>query len=110
MDLFWDFATGNAVPKGTQPSVKLIDGAVIDQVNLPIDYYVEPNLDLEVAIPLGISKAIYSVRLQTDSLLVYPQKVNLYQVGDNYMGASFGDFLDAIDGSYCTYAGGDSPI
>jgi tripeptidyl-peptidase-1 len=50
------------------------------------------------------------MRTVTNRLLVYPQKVTLYQVGDNYEGASFGDFLDAIDGSYCTYAGGDSPI
>lgn len=41
--------------------------------------------------------------------LVYPQKVTLYQVGDSYEGASFNNFLDAIDGSYCTYQGGDDP-
>lgn len=41
--------------------------------------------------------------------LVYPQKVTLYQVGDDVMGASFNNFLDAIDGSYCTYMGGDDP-
>jgi tripeptidyl-peptidase-1 len=39
--------------------------------------------------------------------LVYPQKVTLYQVGDYLEGASFNNFLDALDGSYCTYAGGD---
>jgi tripeptidyl-peptidase I len=49
------------------------------------------------------------MRILTNRLLVYPQKVTLYQVGDDYEGASFGDFLDAIDSSYCTYAGGDSP-
>jgi tripeptidyl-peptidase-1 len=42
--------------------------------------------------------------------LVYPQKVTLYQVGDLVEGASFNNFLDAIDGSYCTYEGGDDPI
>jgi len=41
--------------------------------------------------------------------LVYPQKVTLYQVGDLVEGASFNNFLDAIDGSYCTYDGGDDP-
>jgi tripeptidyl-peptidase I len=41
--------------------------------------------------------------------LVYPQKVTLYQVGDLLEGASFNNFLDAIDGSYCTYEGGDDP-
>ena len=42
--------------------------------------------------------------------LVNPQKVTLYQVGDLVEGASFNNFLDAIDGSYCTYEGGDDPI
>lgn len=41
--------------------------------------------------------------------LVYPQKVTLYQTGDLLEGASFNNFLDAIDGSYCTYDGGDDP-
>ena len=39
--------------------------------------------------------------------LVYPQEVTLYQVGDLVEGASFNNFLDAIDGSYCTFRGGD---
>jgi tripeptidyl-peptidase-1 len=38
--------------------------------------------------------------------LVYPQKVTLYQVGDLVEGASFNDFLDAFDTSYC--AGDDA--
>lgn len=40
--------------------------------------------------------------------LVYPQTVTLYQVGDVVAGASFNNFLDALDGSYCTFQGGDS--
>ena len=40
--------------------------------------------------------------------LVYPQKVTLYQTGDLVEGASFNNFLDALDSSYCTYSGGDS--
>ena len=41
--------------------------------------------------------------------LVHPQKVTLYQVGDDLEGASFNNFLDALDASYCTYDGGDDP-
>ena len=41
--------------------------------------------------------------------LVNPQQVTLYQVGDLVEGASFNNFLDAIDGSYCTFEGGDDP-
>lgn len=40
--------------------------------------------------------------------LVYPLNVTLYQTGDLEEGASFNNFLDAIDGSYCTYEGGDN--
>jgi tripeptidyl-peptidase I len=41
--------------------------------------------------------------------LVYPQKVTLYQTGDTVEGASFNNFLDAIDAAYCTSGGGDDP-
>lgn len=37
------------------------------------------------------------------------QPVQLYQAGDLYEGASFGNLLDALDASYCTFEGGDSP-
>jgi tripeptidyl-peptidase I len=39
--------------------------------------------------------------------LVYPQQVTLYQAGDVIEGASFNNFLDALDDNYCTYEGGD---
>lgn len=42
--------------------------------------------------------------------LAYPQEVTLYQTGDIGEGASFNNFLDAIDGAYCTSDGGDDPI
>ena len=41
--------------------------------------------------------------------LVNPQPVTLYQVGDTVEGASFNNFLDSIDGSYCSFQGGDDP-
>ena len=37
------------------------------------------------------------------------QPVQLYQAGDLYEGASFGNLLDALDASYCTFEGGDNP-
>jgi hypothetical protein len=58
LDLFWSIGTGTRIPKGTGPKVKLIDGGVIDQVGQTIEYYGEPNLDLELAIPLGILQSI----------------------------------------------------
>jgi tripeptidyl-peptidase-1 len=41
--------------------------------------------------------------------LVNPITVRLFQVGDTVEGASFNNFLDAIDASYCTADGGDDP-
>ncbi|CZT04252.1 related to tripeptidyl-peptidase 1 precursor [Rhynchosporium graminicola] len=51
----------------------------------------------------------YDLDLEYAMSLVYPQKVTLYQVGDNFEGASFNNFLDALDASYCSYQGGDDP-
>lgn len=46
----------------------------------------------------------------TDAMgLVHPQPVGLYQVGDEVQGASFNNLLDALDGSFCQYQGGDDP-
>lgn len=36
-----------------------------------------------------------------------PQKVTIYQVGDQIVGGSFDTLLDGLDASYCTAAGGD---
>ena len=58
--------------------------------NQGFEYNGESDLDLEYAMTL-----------------VNPQKVTLYQTGDLVEGASFNNFLDAIDGSYCTFEGGD---
>jgi len=43
------------------------------------------------------------------TLVTSEQNVTLYQTGDIYEGASFNNFLDAIDGSYCSFEGGDDP-
>lgn len=52
----------------------------------------EPALDLEYAMAL-----------------VNPIEVELYQVGDDVEGGWTDNLLDAIDGSYCTFEGGDVP-
>jgi tripeptidyl-peptidase-1 len=46
---------------------------------------------------------------RSNDCVVYPQKVTLYQAGDQVEGASFNNFLDALDASYCTSGGGDTP-
>ncbi|KAI1823255.1 peptidase S8/S53 domain-containing protein [Xylaria intraflava] len=82
------------VPNDTAPIVDAIDGG----------YHVndtgsgargESNLDLCYAMAL-----------------VHPQDVTLYQVGDSiaFQPATYNNFLDAIDGSYCSFEGGDDPV
>ncbi|EMC93369.1 hypothetical protein BAUCODRAFT_113640 [Baudoinia panamericana UAMH 10762] len=90
LDMFFRNFSSRSV--GTRPILDSIDGGVVQQTNMSFGYNGESDLDLEYAITL-----------------VYPQPVTLYQVGDLVEGASFNNFLDAIDGSYCTYEGGDDP-
>ncbi|KAH8812857.1 peptidase S8/S53 domain-containing protein [Xylogone sp. PMI_703] len=91
LDLF--FNTYTEVPAGTSPVYLPIDGGYLatgdDSSTLG-----ESNLDLEFAMSL-----------------VYPQPVLLYQTGDDvlFQPATNNNFLDAVDGSYCTYDGGDNP-
>lgn len=89
MDLWFNQFSPNQV--GTIPDTKLIDGAIVQTQNQSFQFNGESALDLQYAMEL-----------------VFPQKTTLYQVGDNVQGASFNNFLDAIDGSYCTFMGGNS--
>lgn len=77
---------------GTAPETLLIDGASVQTTQQSFALNGESALDLQYAMAL-----------------IYPQKVTLYQVGDLVSGASFNNFLDAVDGSYCSFQGGDSP-
>jgi tripeptidyl-peptidase-1 len=76
---------------GLSPDTNLIDGAIIQTKNQSFNFNGESALDLEFAMSL-----------------IFPQQVALYQVGDLVNGGSFNNFLDAIDGSYCSFEGGDS--
>lgn len=84
------------VPKGTYPEERLVNGAVgafEEPSAVPIpEVGVESSLDFDAAWPL-----------------IYPQKTVLYQVDDEvYQNTNltgfWNTFLDAIDGSYCTYS------
>ncbi|KAG9941557.1 subtilisin-like protein, partial [Aureobasidium melanogenum] len=90
LDLF--FANFSTKQVGDRPITDFIDGGVIQATNRSFSFNGESDLDLEYAMTL-----------------IYPEKVTLYQVGDLVEGASFNNFLDAIDASYCTYEGGDDP-
>ncbi|MCJ1462898.1 hypothetical protein MMC07_001502 [Pseudocyphellaria aurata] len=91
LDLF--FANFSTDQVQRTPTLASIDGGVVGTTTTTaFNINAESDLDLEYAMTL-----------------VNPQKTTLYQVGDTVQGASFNDFLDAIDGSYCTFDGGDDP-
>ncbi|PYH83323.1 subtilisin-like protein [Aspergillus uvarum CBS 121591] len=93
LDLFYE-AYAPWVPQGTYPIPALIDGA---NYSVPTDSSWntgESNIDIDMAYAL-----------------IYPQQVTLYQVDDQYYEPRevattnlFNTFLDALDGSYCTYS------
>jgi len=79
------------IPQGTHPTLDSIDGGKAPVAVGNAAETGESDLDFELALPL-----------------VYPQKINLFQTDDTYWSANtrgfLNTFLDALDGSYCTYA------
>jgi tripeptidyl-peptidase I len=92
LNLFFKTYTSN-VPSGTSPVFEAIDGGYLSS-DADTNTRGESNLDLSYAMSL-----------------FYPSNVTLYQVGDSvlFQPATNNNFLDAIDGSYCSYDGGDDP-
>lgn len=90
LDLFF----GNFSPSlvGVRPKNVLIDGAVVQTTQQSFDFNGESDLDLEYA--MGLTA---------------PQPITLLQTGDIVEGAGFDNWLDAVDGSFCTFQGGDDP-
>lgn len=87
LDLFFSNYSKNQKQK--RPTLVSIDGGKPNDTNRSVDVIAESNLDL-----------MYGMAL------VNPIPVTLYQAGDPIESASFNDFLDALDGSYCS---GDDP-
>ncbi|KAI9626310.1 hypothetical protein KEM48_010562 [Puccinia striiformis f. sp. tritici PST-130] len=83
MDLF--FSTFAPKVKGSRPNLIPIDGGELNQETKEFGLNGESNLDLQYSMPL-----------------VHPLNISLYQVGDPEIGASFNNFLDALDSSYCS--------
>ncbi|KUJ13826.1 uncharacterized protein LY89DRAFT_698947 [Mollisia scopiformis] len=87
------------VPQGTHPKLDSIDGG--EAPVAPGSEYNTGESDIDMDLTFS---------------LIYPQTVTLYQVDDNieaFTDGGFNTFLDALDGSYCTYTAynitGDSP-
>ena len=92
LDLFFSSYAPN-VPQGTHPTAYLIDGATAPVSETDPAVQGESEVDFDLA---------YS--------LIYPQTVVLYQTNTNTLTGSganeeytlMTDFLDAVDGSFCT--------
>ncbi|KAJ7474183.1 peptidase S8/S53 domain-containing protein [Mycena latifolia] len=94
LDLFaTNFSSIGPSLVGARPVLKAIDGGVVQDINVTFQFNVESNFDLQYAM----------------NLVTRYQDVILYQVGDLEIGASFNNFLDAFDSSFCTFEGGDDP-
>ncbi|KJA23288.1 hypothetical protein HYPSUDRAFT_201573 [Hypholoma sublateritium FD-334 SS-4] len=90
LDLFFKNFAPNMV--GVRPIPVLIDGAVVQNFSQSFNFNGESDLDLQYG--MGLTA---------------PQPVTLLQTGDLSQGAGFDNWLDAIDGSFCTFDGGDDP-
>ncbi|KZT34095.1 subtilisin-like protein [Sistotremastrum suecicum HHB10207 ss-3] len=77
---------------GQRPNLISIDGGELQTIEESFNFNGESDLDLEYGMTL-----------------TNPQPITLYQTGDIPEGASFNNLLDALDGSYCTFEGGDDP-
>ncbi|KAE9402286.1 hypothetical protein BT96DRAFT_918295 [Gymnopus androsaceus JB14] len=91
LDLFF---TNYSIPElvGRPPFQVSVDGGYQQTADTSLGSVGESHLDLQ-----------YGMGLVGPSL-----NVTLYQVGDGVdPNTSFNNFLDAVDGSYCTYEGGD---
>lgn len=77
---------------GRKPELVSIDGGYVNATATNFTINGESNLDLQYAMTLS----------QLDT--------KLYQVGDAVYGASFSDFLDALDGSFCQYDDPDQDV
>ncbi|ORY68570.1 peptidase S8/S53 domain-containing protein [Pseudomassariella vexata] len=98
LDVFWKtLYPYMKVPSGTYPEERLVDGAIgaVEEPSpvYPLEVGLESSLDFDSAWPL-----------------IWPQKTVLYQVDDEYyeytgnFSGFWNTFLDAIDGSYCSYS------
>ncbi|KAJ7162822.1 subtilisin-like protein [Mycena filopes] len=90
LDIFFGNFSPNQIV--TAPIPVLIDGAIFQTIVESFQFNGESSLDLEYGMAL------------TD-----PQPVQVLQVGDIVEGAGFDNWLDAVDGSFCTFEGGDDP-
>jgi len=96
LKIFFENYTSPRIPSETLPEFISIDGGRMSNLSeAEAGNVVESALDFQTA---------YSI--------IWPQQIRQYQLGDSINVDSVGTFnifLDALDGSYCSYEGGDQP-
>ncbi len=91
LNLFFASLAPN-IPQGTHPTLDSVDGATAPVANVA-DAGPESDLDFQISYPI-----------------IYPQNSILFQTDDDVYEANYtfegflNNFLDAIDGSYCSYS------
>ena len=104
------------VPQGTHPLLDSVDGGEAP-VEPGSEYNTgESDIDMDISFSLIYVSLITWISRSNDTNPTQPQTVTLYQVDDNieaFTDGGFNTFLDALDGSYCTYTAygitGDTP-
>ncbi|KZS91782.1 subtilisin-like protein [Sistotremastrum niveocremeum HHB9708] len=91
LDLF--FRNFSPSTMGEKPILVSIDGGV-PSLNATAGFNINGESDLDLQVTMSLTS---------------PQPVQLYQTGDNIEGGSFNNYLDALDGTFCTFEGGDNP-
>ncbi|KAF8265230.1 subtilisin-like protein [Lactarius quietus] len=90
LDLFFKNFSPTLI--GQRPKLVSIDGGVVPTTSQNLTVNGESDLGLEYAM-----------------VLTNPQLITLLQIGDLMEGGSPNNWLDAVDGSYCTFDDGDDP-
>jgi tripeptidyl-peptidase-1 len=102
---FADYAPN--VPQGTHPQLDSIDGGEAP-VAPDSDYNTgESDIDMDIAFSLIYVSKLFCTKCFETKRFSKPQTITLYQVDDTieaFTDGGFNTFLDAIDGSYCTYS------
>lgn len=95
---------------GQRPELISIDGGYLQNDTKDGDIYGESvSHSIRLTIGMKLRSQLQNLDLSYAMALAAPQTVTLYQVGDNEEGASFNNFLDALDATFCTADGGDDP-
>ena len=124
----YKFPPGNSSQQGNQMGIaEFADYLYLPDLPVFFQNFTDPQIPLDVSpdflsIDGGKTANLSTAQMgsgvesaldfQTSYSIIYPQNLRLYQVGDGVNVDSVGTFnifLDSLDGSFCSYEGGDAP-